>query len=133
MTDEVEPPLNELLPALPGTGEIMASVGHCFSACWHAAHGGNYDLAAYFLRRTRGLLLRLVVVRPKYAEQVAVFDRDRLESVHQALLSRDVAAFETAFERAVDGANVYHVDTGHPYIRWSVPHQPPDLGLDLTQ
>src|SRR5919198_733214 len=31
----------------------MASVGRCFGNCWHAAKATNWDLAAYFVRRTR--------------------------------------------------------------------------------
>lgn len=129
---DAEPGTTDVTRALPGTGEIMASVGRCFAGCWHAAKAGNYDLASYFLRRTRGLLRRLVIVRPKYADQVAEFDRDRLEALQKALSSQDLDAFEMAFARAVERANVYHVDTGHPYIRWRTPDQPPDLGLDLS-
>jgi hypothetical protein len=123
---------DELLGALPGTGEIMASVGRCFGSCWHAARAGNWELAAYFVRRTRGLLRRLVIVSPKYAGQVAEFDRDHLEAVYQALMTHDLHAFEQAYERAVERANFYHVDTGHPYIRWRAPAEPPDTGLDFT-
>jgi|SRR5919108_1751296 hypothetical protein len=121
----------DLAQALPGTGDIMASVGRCFGESWHAAEAGNYELAAYFIRRTRSLLRKLVVVRPKYTEQVAEFDRDHLESVYQALLAKDLSAFNAAYDRAVDRANFYHVDTGHPYIVWRKPPEPPDPALDL--
>ena len=126
-----QPPAADLAEALPGTGEIMASVGRCFGESWHAAQAGNYDLAAYFLRRTRSLLRKLLVVRPKYTEQVTEFDRDHLEAVYQALMAKDLSAFGAAYERAVDRANFYHVDTGHPYIVWHAPDDPPDPGLDL--
>ena len=109
----------------------MASVGRCFGEGWHAAKAGNYDLAAYFVRRTRSLLRKLVVVRPKYTEQVTEFDRDHLEAVYQALLAKDLSAFNEAYARAVERANFYHVDTGHPYIVWRTPDEPPDPGLDL--
>ena len=33
---------------------------------------------------------------------------------------------------AVDQANAYHVETGHPYLRWSRPAEPPDRSVDLT-
>jgi len=107
----------------------MASVGRCFGSCWHASKAGNWDLAAYFVRRTRSLLRTLVSVRPKYTEQVADFDRDHLEGLYQALLNKDLAAFEVAYEKAVERANFYHVDTGHPYIDWHAPEMPPDPGL----
>jgi hypothetical protein len=113
----------------PGTGEIMSSVGRCFGNCWHAARGGNWDLATYFVRRTRSLLRLLAEVRPKYAEQIAEFDRDQLEEVYQALMGQDRPAFEAAYNRAVERANFYHVDTGHPYIDWHAPEAPPDPAL----
>ena len=129
MSDQPSPP--DLAQALPGTGEIMASVGRCFGEAWHAAQAGNYDLAAYFVRRTRSLLRKLLVVRPKYTAQVTEFDRDHMERVYQALLAEDISSFNAAFERAVERANFYHVDTGHPYIVWSTPSEPPDPGLEL--
>ena len=126
-----QPTAPDLGQALPGTGEIMASVGRCFGEAWHAAQAGNFDLAAYFVRRTRSLLRKLLVVRPKYTEQVTEFDRDHMEAVYQALMARDISAFSAAYDRAVDRANFYHVDTGHPYIVWRTPDEPPDPGLDL--
>jgi hypothetical protein len=123
--------LDDLAQAAPGTGDVMASVGRCFGEAWHAGQAGNFDLAAYFIRRTRTLLRKLVVLRPKYSEQVAMFDHDFLEVVYQALMAHDVAAFTRSYERAVDRANFYHVDTGHPYIVWHAPGTPPDPSLEL--
>ena len=122
----------QVADSLPGTGEVMLSVGHCHAMAWHAARGGNWELAAYFLRRVRSLLRGLAVTRPKYAAQLAEFDRDAMEPAYQAIIARDPAAFEAAYTATVDRANHYHVDTGHPYIRWSAPPTPPEAGLDLT-
>ena len=130
-TRHAELTLTEVAEALPGTGEVMRSVGHCFAMAWHAAEGGNWDLAAYFVRRTRSLLRGLAVTRPKYAAQVREYDTGWLEAAYQAILSRDRGTFQAEFERAVTQANRYHVDTGHPYIRWRTPAAPPDAGLDL--
>ena len=129
MTDRLSP--DQLADALPGTGEIMASVGRCFGEAWHAAEKGNYDLAAYVVRRTRTLLRKLLLVRPKYTDQVTEFDRDHMEAVYQAAIAEDLPAFEAAYSRAVDRANYYHVDTGHAYISWGPPAEPPDPGLKL--
>ena len=122
----------QVAEALPGTGEVMRSVGHSHAMAWHAAQGGNWDLAAYFLRRVRSLLRGLAVTRPKYAEHIADFDQGPVETAYQALLARDLAGFEAAYGLTVDRANELHVDTGHPYIRWSAPDQPPDTALDLS-
>ena len=124
--------IEEVAEALPGTGELMASVAHCCAMAWHAAEGGNWDLAAYYWRRTRSLLRGLAVVRPKYAESVRAYDLEHLEPAYQALLARDEAAFRARFDAATERANQYHVETGHPYIRWRVPEEPPERGLQLT-
>jgi hypothetical protein len=131
-TRHAELTLEDIGSALPGTGEVMASVSWCFAMCWHAATGGNWDLSAYYLRRTRSLLRGLSVTRPKYAEQISEYDAGVLEELYQALLAHDRVAFGALYGRATDQANEYHVTTGHPYIRWVLPSEPPEKGLDLT-
>jgi hypothetical protein len=123
--------LREIADALRGTGEVMASVGRCFGSCWHAAQGGNWELAEYMLRRVRSLLRGLSVTRPKYRKQIQVFDSEVLEPVAQALVERDLARFESTAQAAVEDANRLHVETGHAYIRWRFSERPPDESLDL--
>jgi hypothetical protein len=128
--DQIRP--DDVVRALPGTGDIMASVGRCFGDCWHAARKGNFELAAYFLRRTRSQLRKLTIVRPKYAQQVTDFDREYLAPLYTTLMERDVKAFAETYKRAVERANYYHVDTGHPYIHWHAPNQMSDSGIDFN-
>lgn len=109
----------------------MSSVSRCYAMCWHAAHAGNWDLAAFYFRRTQGLLRGLAVIRPKYAEQLAAFERDALVPVGAALDARDLSAFDRAYDLGVDRANRYHVETGKSYVRWRLPERPPDEGVDL--
>jgi hypothetical protein len=131
-TKHAELALEDIAAALPGTGEIMASTSSCYAMCWHAADGGNWDLAAYYLRRTRSLLRGLAVTRPKYADQLRAYDEGILERLYEATLAGDRDDFERLYQAATDAANAYHVETGHPYIRWTRPAQPPERGLDLT-
>lgn len=125
---EALPP--DLVEALPGTGDLMAMVGTCWWKCAHAARGGNWELAAYFARRVRGIQRRLAVVRPKYAEDVARFEAERIAPVLAAAERRDPGAFERAFGAATDEANALHVKWGKSYIRWVLPRDPP-ADLDL--
>ena len=60
------------------------------------------------------------------------YDADVLEDLYRALLDHDQATFGARYGRAADQANEYHVATGHPYIRWTLPSEPPEKGLDLT-
>jgi hypothetical protein len=124
--------LEDVAAVLPGTGEVMRSVSHCFAMSWHAARGGNWDLALYYLRRTRSALRGLAVTRPKYGDQIAEFDADYLEPLYRAQLSRDLELCGERFAEAVDQANRYHVDTGHDYISWTIPDRPPEPGMDLS-
>ena len=122
--------LREIAELLPGTGEIMASVGECWWKCAYAARGGNWQLAAYFVRRVRSLQRKLAVVRPKYAGDLAAFEEQHLAPALAACDATDRLAFDRAFTAATDKANELHVKWTKPYIRWTLPDQPPrDLDL----
>jgi hypothetical protein len=133
MADEAKPQpltLEQIAQVLPGTGEIMASVGDAWWRCAYAARGGNWDLAAYYARRVRGLQRKLAVVRPKYADDLAEFERQLLAPLLTALDRRDGPAFEGLYMTATDRANELHVKWAKPYIKWVLPDEPPrDLEL----
>ena len=122
--------VDQIAQLLPGTGELMASVGIAWWKCAYAARGGNWDLAAYFARRVRGLQRKLAVVRPKYAEDLAAFERDLLAPLLSALDAHDGPVFERVFAAATDRANELHVKWAKPYIKWVLPGEAPsDLEL----
>jgi hypothetical protein len=122
--------LEELAEALPSTGDLMALVGDAWWKCAYAARGGNWELAAYFARRVRGIQRRLALVRPKYAGDLAHFEAELIEPVLAAAAARDRSAFDAAFTRATDEANAMHAKWGKSYIRWVLPDEAPkDLDL----
>jgi hypothetical protein len=130
------PPLSleQLAQLLPGTGEIMASVGNAWWKCAYAARGGNWELAAYFARRVRGLQRKLAVIRPKYADDLVEFESAQLSPLLAALSAHDGPAFERGYATATDRANELHVKWAKPYIRWVLPDEPPnDLDLELDR
>ena len=132
MSDETQPKLTleQVVQLLPSTGEIMQSVGNAWWKCAYAARGGNWDLAAYFARRVRGLQRKLMQTRPKYADDLASYERDHLAPVLAALEAHNGPAFESSYAAATDRANELHVKWAKPYIRWSLPDEPPkDLDL----
>ena len=130
-TKQGEVSLEEIAALLPGAGDIMVVVSRIYGNLWHAAHGGNWDLASFYFRRTRTLLRNLSLTRPKYEAQLAEFERDHLEPIGAALLARDLDAFDRLYEASVARVNELHVVTGYPYIRWSRPEDPADPALDL--
>jgi hypothetical protein len=117
--------LDEIAELLPGTGELMASVGQCWWKCAYAARGGNWDLAAYFVRRVRSLQRKLAVVRPKYSGDLAAFEEQHIAPALAACDAKDLRAFDGAFASATDRANELHAKWAKPYIRWTLPDEPP--------
>lgn len=124
-TSHGELSLEELAEALPGTGDLMAMVGEAWWKCAYAARGGNFELAAYFARRVRGIQRRLAIVRPKYREDLERFEAEHIRPVLSATAARDLPAFEAAFTSATEEANRQHVKWGKSYLRWKLPDEPP--------
>lgn len=123
--------LEQIADGLAGTGDVMASVSHCFGTTWHAAQAGKWQLAAYYTRRVRGLMVALAVRRPKYAGQLDDFVRVGLEPLLRAIVDQDETEFRSRYAECVAMANRYHVDTGHAYIEWTTPTASPERGVGL--
>ena len=123
--------LEEIAELLPGTGELMRSIGDAWWRCAYAARGGNWPLAAYFARRARGLLRKLAIIRPKYSGDVAAFERDHVTAVLGACDREAMGEFTPAYDAAVVAANALHAKWAKSYIRWKLPETPPG-DLELT-
>jgi hypothetical protein len=129
-TDDNELTLREIAEALPDTSTIMKRVGECWWHFLYAARGGNWGLAEYYLRRLWKLEEALKVLRPKHRERLERFQVGVLPAVIAAVEARDLGRLEVAFATATDEANRLHEESGYPYIRWTLPGEPPK-GLDL--
>src|SRR5947207_9132508 len=116
---KASPPLSleQIAQLLPGTGEIMASVGNAWWKCAYAARGGNWELAAYFARRVRGLQRKLAQIRAKYAEDLAAFEPEHLGPPLVALGPHAGPLVQRLYEAATDKATELHVTWPKPYIR----------------
>ena len=102
--------LEQIADGLPGTGEVMAAVSHCFGTTLHAARAHKWDLAAYYTRRVRGLMRTLAVRRPKYAVQLDDFVRAGLEPLLKAIADQDASEFQIRYAACVEMA---HLTPGH--------------------
>jgi hypothetical protein len=123
--------LDELALMQPGMDRLMAEVGPRAHRLYYAAKAGNWRLADYFFRSLVKQLRLCATSRPKYdADMTAYLDED-CEPVREAIRSRDLAAFEAAYERMIERANHYHDVFGKPYIVWVTPPAPP-ADLDLS-
>jgi len=109
----------------PGLGEIMGLNQIRHDKLWFAGENANWPLAAYFVRRVRSLQRKLAVVRPKYAGDLAAFEDEHIDPALAACDAADRNAFDRAFAAATDRANEMHVKWAKPYIRWTLPDEPP--------
>lgn len=126
----VELSLDQLVELQPGLGRLMPEVGRRFWVLYHAAAGGNWELAGYQFRQVNHLLNLGATTRPKMAVHLKAFQQGAMQALEAALQARDRQAFERAYHEAVALGNRFHELTGHPEIRWKLPAAPPD-DLDL--
>lgn len=124
-TPHGEMSLDKLGEIQPGMAQIMKDVGERYSRSYYAAKGGNWKLAAYELNMVRVAFRTARVTRPKFADDLSAFDSEYLLPVFKAILAKDWAKFEEAFKRGMKGTDFYHDKTGHPYIRFVLPKDPP--------
>lgn len=123
--------LDELALMQPGMDRLMAEVGPRAHRLYYAATARNWRLAEYFFRSLVKQLRLCATSRPKYDADMAAYLDEDCEPVREAIRSRDLAAFEAAYERMVERANHYHGVFGKAYIVWVTPSAPPD-DLDLS-
>lgn len=129
-TNDNELSLREMSEALPDTATIMTRVGQCWWHLIYAARGGNWELAGYYLRRVVKLENTLVTLRPKHKERMARFQAIAVPPVVAAMEAQDLTGLEEAYAAATEMANQLHGESGYPYVRWTLPEEPPK-GLDL--
>ena len=123
--------LDELALMQPGMDRLMAEVGPRAHRLYYAAKAGNWRLADYFFKSLVKQLRLCATSRPKYDDDMTAYLDEDCAPVRTAIRTRDVQAFESAYERMIDRANHYHEVFGKPYIKWVTPASPPE-DLDLT-
>ena len=122
--------VDEVADLLPGGAEIMEAFGRRYWVMYYAARGGNWELARYEWRESTKLLHALAKTRPKYAEDLAQFERGAYAKVGTALEAADFPAFDRAYRAGIEASDTYHAKWGKAFIRFTLPDRPPDL-LDV--
>ena len=108
----------------------MEAFGRRYWVMYYAARGGNWELARYERRESAKLLHALAKTRPKYAEDLAQFEREAYAKVGTALEAGDFPAFDRAYRAGIEASDTYHAKWGKAFIRFTLPDRPPDL-LDV--
>ena len=113
----------------PGTGVLMQELGRRFTALFHAARGGNWELANYQLKEMREVIDVNVVTRPKRKDALESFEENSLGSeenplegtLQDAINKKSFAVFNRSFKSAIDSCNGCHQASGFAYIKYRLP------------
>ena len=109
----------------PGLGRIMPEIGQRTWKLYYAAKAENWPLATFQAKEIKGLMELGAFTRPKHEEALIQFMEENWKPVQDAVNKKDFAAFEAAFNKAVEAANAYHELKDKPYIVWKLPDAPP--------
>jgi len=119
--------LEQLAEMQPGMARLMVEYAQRFWTMYYAAKAGNWPLAGYMHSEMMKLGKVVPVVRPKYAEGMAEFERDCMDPLLAAITASDFAAFDVAYRRAIEGSDTFHDRFAKPFIRFRLPPEPPPL------
>ncbi|HET7853211.1 MAG TPA: hypothetical protein VFM04_01960 [Candidatus Methylomirabilis sp.] len=122
--------LDQLASIQPGMARLMEEVAHRYSLMHYACTGGNWELGHHELKELRGLFRIAATTRPKYAAELAAFDREYLTPIDSAIAKKDLEAFTLAAQKGIAGSDEVHRRLGYAFIRYRLPKRPPDH-LDL--
>ena len=129
-TPHGEMTIDQLAEIQPGMAALMKEVGERYTQTYYAAKGGNWKMAAPQLNQVRAAFRTAKTTRPKYAEDLAAYDREYLQPIFKAIHDQEWNQFKFAFRKGVGGSDMYHDKRGYPYIRYVLPENPPsDLYL----
>jgi hypothetical protein len=122
--------IEDIATMQPGLGRLMPEVGQRTWKLYYAAQAENWPLAAFQAKEIRGLMTLCAFARPKHEEALTRYLAENWQPVQAAVDKKDFPAFENAFQKAIEAANMYHELRGKPYIVWKLPDTPPpDLDL----
>lgn len=119
--------VDEIADLLPGLAPLMDLFARRYWTMYYAAREGNWELAKYEHREGEKLLEAMATVRPKYAEDLRAFQRDRFAALGRAVEVRDFRAFEAEYRAGIDASDTYHEKWAKPYIRFRLPPMPPEF------
>lgn len=117
--------VEDLVMVQPGLARIMPEIGIRTWKLYYAAQAGNWPLAKFQWKETKGLFELGAFMRPKHEEAINKYLEEDWSQLEGAIKEQSFAAFEKAFVHCVDMANAYHELKDKPYIRWKLPDTPP--------
>lgn len=122
--------LNDVIGALPKFAIPMREVGDRFQNMYFAAKGGNWGLAFYMSKYMNGAMNPAKVTKPNEYPLWASFYEEKFAPVNKAIMARDLAAFEKAYNAVIPECNACHSGMGYAFIKVVKQKSPSDQGID---
>src|SRR5437870_10214225 len=94
--------VDELAAMQPGMARLMDELSRRYWVLYYAAKAGNWELAGYMERESEKILQTASLARPKYRDDLASFDRERLGPIARAVGAKDWRTFDSACHRGID-------------------------------
>ena len=123
--------IDELAIIQPGLARIMPEVGNRTWKLYYAAKAGNWENAMWQWKETKGLFELAGFVRPKHEDALNEYMEKDWSKLEAPIKAKDFAAFDRAFQAAIESANAWHDQKDKPFIKWKLPDFPPP-DLDFT-
>jgi len=117
--------LKTLAGIQPGLGTVMIEYSDRMTNTYYAAKGGNWGLAGYMLKEALEIQEVGEATRPGRAGALKAFEKAYLDTLDEAIRSKDFSKFDTAFKSTVKGCNGCHASQGFPFIEYKLPDSPP--------
>ncbi len=130
MTTGFAADINDVIGVLPKFAIPMREVGDRFQNMYFAAKGGNWGLAFYMSKYMNGAMNPAQITKPDEYKIWAGFYKDSIGPVNQAILAKDLKAFEKEYAAAADACNVCHAALGYAFIKVVKQRSPSDVGID---
>jgi hypothetical protein len=131
----IEADVAHLKDITPSQSHTMIDVGYHMSNLWFAAQHRNWDLAAFEVDETRNRIrwtIRINPTRKKPDGEVvdikSIFDgidASVLPPLKDAVMKRDMKAFEAAYRTMLEACYSCHKASAKPYLRPMIPTAPP--------
>jgi hypothetical protein len=122
--------IEDMATVQPGLARIMPEIGARTWKLYYAAKAGNWPMAKFQYKETKGLFELGAFMRPKHEAGINEYLEQNWKTLEEPIAKKDFAAFDAAFQECVSAANAWHEQKDKPYIQWKLPDEPPpDLDL----
>src|SRR5687768_10841907 len=97
--------IDQIAELQPGLGRLMPEISDAYAYAHHAAKGGNWGLARYYVKKTASLFKLCAVARPKHKERLERYAKAILEPLDAEVAKKDFAAFDAKYQEGIELAN----------------------------